>query len=547
MTTSLAYRLKALLCALALVLGSGAPALAQQAGSKLDLIRQRMERGQELFIAKQYEAAAQEFESGYRDHPYSAFLFNAGVCYQKLGVNERALERFREYLKVDPSAPDADKVRERIQRIEAAIAAAAPPGDGGVDGGAPDAAAPEGGVVAPPVVDVQDEPSVMKSLVMVETDPPGAPFRIYQRATPTAAPFKAGADNPGWREVQSGVAPANLTLAVGSYHVVIEKFRDFNLSETDMDVQSGRVYQFKANLSQGAFMAFLRVAANVRGAYVYLDDEKKARPEWGTTPYGALVPSGTRKILVEAPGFEPLRTKVTLKQGEQKTVTVNLVRVGYGFLRLESNAPDVQVRLDDKPVGSWKSGEAPLMIRATSGKHRLTVTGDGRKTFEGDITVPRGQTQPLKVTLIPKYPRGTAWTQAIIGAAFVGAATYFGLESNRLEEDLQADRKAGVLEQEDERLLRGTIYSISADVGFAVGGVLGILATYNFIKDPLPESSVELAGVVEFEDVKKRRPGARGPARVQVARRPAPKTSPGFRFAPTFGSTAGGFALGGSF
>jgi tetratricopeptide (TPR) repeat protein len=539
LTARLGAVVGALVVALLLALTSVSPAGAQAGKSKLDAIRARMEKGQELYVAKSYEAAAREFEAGYKDSPYSAFLFNAGVCYQKLGDNARALDRFREYLRVDPSAPDADKVKARIAQLEGA---STPPPAG--DGGAPP---PDAGPTPPPV-DTTDDPSVMKSLVVIETDPEGAPFKVYQRSSPSAADFKPGAANEGWKEVAAGRAPQNLTLAVGAYHVVIEKFRDFNLSETDIEVQSGRVYQFKANLSQGAFMAFLRVSANVRGAYVYLDDEKKQRPEWGLTPYGALVPAGKRKILVEAPGFEPLREEISVKQGEQKQVQVKLVRVGYGFLQLDSNAPDIKVRLDDQPVGFWKSGEAPLMVRATAGKHRLTVTGDGRKTFDGEITVPAGQTQQLRVTLIPKYPRGAAWTQAVIGAAFIGAATYFGLESNRLADDLRADRKAGVLEQEDERITRGTVYAIGADVGFAVGGVLAVLATYNFIKDPLPASSVQLGSVVEFEDPRKRKPTARAPRRRdrEIALRPE-SPNHGLRLGPQLGLGGAGLSIGGSF
>jgi len=69
-----------------------------------------------------------------------------------------------------------------------------------------------------------------------------------------------------------------LSLAVGRYHVVIEKFHDFNVSETDIKVSAGHVHNFKANLSQGVFMSFLRTSANVTGAHVWLDDPKKERP-----------------------------------------------------------------------------------------------------------------------------------------------------------------------------------------------------------------------------------------------------------------------------
>jgi hypothetical protein len=50
-------------------------------------------------------------------------LFNAGVCYQKLDKFDAALLKFRDYLRVDPNAPDAPKVTERIAALEAALVA----------------------------------------------------------------------------------------------------------------------------------------------------------------------------------------------------------------------------------------------------------------------------------------------------------------------------------------------------------------------------------------------------------------------------------------
>ncbi len=89
----------------------------------------------------------------------------------------------------------------------------------------------------------------MKSLVVIETEPDGAPLRIYQRLDANASPFKIGVTNPGWKEVVVTHAPANLTLDVGHYHVVVEKFRDFNASEADMAVSPGHVHQLVVNLS----------------------------------------------------------------------------------------------------------------------------------------------------------------------------------------------------------------------------------------------------------------------------------------------------------
>jgi tetratricopeptide (TPR) repeat protein len=537
---------------LVVVLVVPSDATAQRAkdplAKKLEAIRERMEKGQALYVGGKHAEAAQIFEAGYKEHPYSAFLFNAGVCYQKLNDNQKALDRFREYVRTDPDAPDVAQVKQRIQALEALLAAAPPATDGGLE--STDAAvSAEGGVVTPPPITPPPPEANMKSLVVVETEPEGAPLKFYLRESGTEA-FRAGSANPGWKEIASRNAPADLTLEVGSYHLVVEKFRDFNRSETAIEVKPGHVYHFKANLSQGAFMAFLRVAANVRGAYVYLDDKEKKRLAWGETPHGELVPAGKHTLLVEAPGFQPLFQEVTVGQGDQKELEVRLERVNYGFLRIDSNAAAISVKLDEQPVGVWQSGQPPLEVRANAGKHKLTVTADGRKDFEGEVEVPRGQVLPVRANMIPKYPRGAAWTQAAVGAVFIGAAIYFGAESNRLHDELEADRKSGVLEQEDSRVVQGRWYSVGANAGFVIGGALAGLAIYNFIKDPLPESSSKANKPVEFDDPNKAPPTAPATPPLDPSRRtqrlPA-RIGPQVSVVPAIAPTSGGIGVQGTF
>lgn len=532
-------------------------ALAQNkdnSSKRLEAIRTEMERGQGLYVAGNYAGAALVFEAGYTSYPYSAFLFNAGVCYQKLNDVDHALAKFKEYVKVDPSAPDLEKVQQRISTLEAAKASAAAAAaaqaataDGGLEADA-GAAPPAPAVVLP----TSDDQNAMKSLVVIETEPDGAPLRIYQRVDPAAARFTLAAKaNAGWKEVVVTRAPANLTLEVGHYHVVVEKFRDFNASEADMSVSPGHVHQLKANLSQGQFMAFLRVSSNVIGAHVWIDDQKKQHPLWGDTPHGELVPGGKHVVLVEAPGFEPYLTTAELEHGEQKELEVRMVRVNYGALRIDSSAPRVMVRIDEQPKGEWRSGEEPLEVRASSGQHKLTIESDGRKTFEGPIEVPRGQVLPLRAKMIPKYPRGPAWTQAAIAAAFLGAAIYVGSESNRLYDQLKDDRQNGTLESSDSRATRGRWFAVGADAGFVVAAALGGLSTYNFIKDPLPDSSIKLGKLLEFDDPLKARPTARlepvRAPRAPLARTAAAPGAARLELMPNASNTGAGLLLGGRF
>lgn len=539
----------ALLTALALLIG--VPDLATAGNGRgtdsrvLDAIRAQMQSGEALFVAGRYQDAARAFEDGYQKHPYPAFLFNAGVAYEKLGDLAKAAERFRAYVAADPAAPDVGKVRERMARLEAQLAVRAP--DGGPeplsDAGSPDAA--EAAAPQPPPAP-PEAPATMKSLAVVETVPPGAPIRLYLATRDGAPEYRHGHANPAWREVAAARSPASLSLDVGRYHLVVEKFRDFNVSQIEFRVRPSYVHHLLANLSQGEFMAFLRVSANVEGAYVHLDDPRQKRAPWGKTPHGELVSGGKHTLLVDAPGFQPYLKTLELRHGEQKEIEVRLVRVAHGYLSIDANAPEAKVTVDGKAAGVWRRGEAPLSIRLDAGKHQLAVRSDGYKTLETTVNVPRGRVLPVHAQMIETYPRGAAWAQAVIGAVFLGAALYLGNESNQLHDELEADRRKGVLQEDDERITRGRWFAIGADVGFAIGGVLAILATYNFIKDPYPDSSVRTERLREFDDPKRRRPAAAS-ARGRFARRLPERRGIEIGFGPIVGEHGGGFGIGGTF
>jgi len=127
--------------------------------------------------------------------------------------------------------------------------------------------------------------------------------------------------------------------------------------------------------------------------------------------------------------------------------------------------------------------------------------------------VPPGQVLPVHATMIQRYPRGGAWMEAVCGVVLIGGGVAAGTISNHLHDEMQADREAGTLEENDSRKTAGTWLAVGADVAFAGGAVLLGLATYNFIKDPLPPSSTQIDKPAEFDDPLKARPTARAPLR----------------------------------
>lgn len=450
--------------------------------TNVDSIRRFMEKGQALFIAGQYQRAAEVFEAGYELHPYSAFLFNAGVALEKTGRLTEAIEHFKKYLEVDPKAPDAADVTKRIAKVEQALK------EQSLSGPAKTTGKPAGDV------DV-----ATKSLVIVETEPPGAPLRILRRTRGDTA-FDTVGDNPDWAEVLATESPANVSLDVGQYHVRVDKFQDYNPGDTSFEVLSGHVLQVKVSLAQGQFMGHLRVTSNVASARIFIDDPSEKGQPWGKSPFGDFLSIGEHAVLVTATGYEPVTRAIVLDRSQQQELHVDLQRLSVGGLRVSSNVAGAAVTLDGMPVGRCDRLEVPLELqKLNSGKHRLRVTADGRKPLEAEIDIPRGQYLPVHARLVVVPPRGAAYTQAIIGGVLLGGGIYFGLESNRLYDELKSDRAHGTLASDDPRELRGKLYSIGADVAFLGAAALSGLSAYNFLHDPLPPSRLVTYKPVEFD------------------------------------------------
>jgi tetratricopeptide (TPR) repeat protein len=80
------------------------------------------QRGAAAYREGQYEKAISLFREAYRQHPYPELVYNTGQAYEKLGDTPRALESFREYLRLSPDASDRATVEKRIQALEQRLA-----------------------------------------------------------------------------------------------------------------------------------------------------------------------------------------------------------------------------------------------------------------------------------------------------------------------------------------------------------------------------------------------------------------------------------------
>jgi hypothetical protein len=511
--------------------------------------RRHMDRGLDLYDKNQFREAAAEFDAAYQAQPFSASLCNAAMAYERALDFQTASARYKSFLSAEPNPPDLVRIKTVLAWLDAQLAAQlrAHPvdadADAGVgpdadspslvfeftDGGAP--AASDAGIASPPPPPVE-----IRSQVVVESDPPGAPLTIYLRKS-GASPFVAGAPNPGWQKVvENEKTPYDVALQAGAYHLVLDAFRDLKRSETDLELKPGRVYNFKANLSQGAFLGFLRVTSPIEGARIHVDDPPPfAKGTWGRAPHGDLLEPGEHHVWIEAGGYETVTRAVTVERGMTVEVAAPLERVHHGFLLVDANADDVSVKVDGVPYAGYSALGDPLKIRLPAGPHQIELDAGGRKTFTGEVIVPRGQEIAVHGRLAFKPPRSNAVLSGTLAVgAGVGAVVLFRQPSYELREGLDFPGLPRVAPTGTQPWFR-----IGGFVSLGVSGLLVLATGYSLINDPNPPSNAQIERPREIDSDPRTR-GVLAPARKKT----------GFRLdgvTPEVCTQGGGLEIRGSF
>ena len=144
---------------------------------------------------------------------------------------------------------------------------------------------------------------------------------------------------------------------------------------------------------------------------------------------------------------------------------------------------DAEVFIDGKRLG-----RVPIEKDVSPGLHKVVVSAPGMKDWKEQVHIERGQETPLRVRLRPKVGRKGAWVTASVAAGFLGAAIATGIIGKSLQSDLTTGQHQRTLRSDDSRAQRGKYLYIGADVGYVVAGGLAGLATYYFLRDPLPDS-----------------------------------------------------------
>jgi len=448
----------------------------------MEVSREHMERGQALYQAGRFIESAEEFLRAYEAQPFAAFLYNAGVSYEKVDDPGRAADYFGRYLEADPQTDDRRDLEKRIERLrglararetEQAAELAAQQAAQGADAQASQTAQAELEAAKKKLAELEAQLAAVraagqtfKSLLSVQTKPEDATITLKD------AQGKVVGKGTG--------SPFAQTLDEGRYYVEVQHPKYKTIS-TPISISPGKVYVIITEMSQGQFLGFLRVATNVPGAQIFVD--KKEEGALGQTPFQNAMATGAHHVWIEKPGYEVIERDVEVGVGDDVELRLDLVRVSYGRIRVVANKPDAEVFVDGVAMG-----RVPVERDVKGGPHQVVVKAPNMKNWEETVNVNNGQVTPVRVRLRPAVSRAAAWVTAGTAAAFLGAAVTTGILGSHLEDDLKKARDGGILSQNDPRLLRGKILYIASDVGYGVTAALGGLAIYYFLRDPLPDS-----------------------------------------------------------
>ncbi len=101
-------------------------AVAAPVSTKTRLAKQLFGSAESHFARKDFERAMRLYYRSYRLVPLPGFLFNIGVCHQRLGEHQQALQWLRRFLATSPSPPRRERAEKLIALSQKALSPVAP-------------------------------------------------------------------------------------------------------------------------------------------------------------------------------------------------------------------------------------------------------------------------------------------------------------------------------------------------------------------------------------------------------------------------------------
>jgi len=310
------------------------------------------EEAQTLYTKEQFEDAASKFMAAFDKKPFSSFLFNAAVAYEKALQYQKAIDSFQKYLEIEPQAKDAAEVRARIESLRSVLAAHA-----------------SGETPTPEKAAAQVLPAIAtKGLVIIDSKPPGASVYLEDKSKGVFA-----------------ITPWQGSLEPKRTKLLMEA-KGFKPEEREISPRTDKILEIYISLSEQHFLGWIEVVSNIPGADVYID--RLEIGAIGRTPYTGHLKPGKHTLWVQKAGYEATRKEIEVEPGTATSHTVNLEVIGYGTLKAGTKATEGgKLFIDGVQVCTL-----PCEQQLKPGDHVLQVQKEAMENFDGKLTVNRADT-----------------------------------------------------------------------------------------------------------------------------------------------------------
>lgn len=230
-----------------------------------------------------------------------------------------------------------------------------------------------------------------------------------------------------------------------------------------------------ANSAEAVRRTRVLVTADAPGAELVLDNGPAV-----PSPLIREVEPGKHRVRVTAPGFYPSERELTAIPGEL-TLTPVALREQPATLGIWTS-PDADIYID----GAYTSpGGDGVMVHLSSGKHRVAVGQKGHAVALREVTMQRGKTQNIRITLEQTPQRiasqvlfaagGASLGTSLVLSAFVirsegSAEQFLGVHGRRnVSAAALTGYKTSINDRDRFRLATGV--SLAASAGFFITGL----------------------------------------------------------------------------
>jgi hypothetical protein len=298
-----------------------------------------------------------------------------------------------------------------------------------------------------------------------------------------------------------------IMMAAGP-HTVELALSGFMPVKEEVTVASGVSLEKSYTLTKDKRTSEVTIVATAPYAKVFVDDR-----EMGKSPWTGDLQVGEHEIKVTAPGYKDALRPIVVHPEEAREIEMEMDIAGTpGTLNVDSGTQGADVWIEEQKIGTipLKSHKMP------PGMYHISISKEGYKGWEGDVSVKEGALTKLDVTMDKTsgklHPWAFSLTMSLAVAAAAGAGTlgYLAMRKQKEFDDFPDDVAAGLeganayaIQQKYSDLAdEGKRLALAADICIAVAAVSGVsavfLAFFTQFRKPESKASIKIgsAGAV---------------------------------------------------